>query len=98
MVIDVKNGAKALILALACLASVASLRAESTPYDIIASRNIFGLGKADTSDNQNHELPKPVIDVKVVRDNDDFPIEAGAVDGEHARRGRQAGTALGHVG
>jgi len=64
MVKDVKNGAKTLVLALACLGPVVTLRAESTPYEIISSRNIFGLGKETVVINQ--ELPKPATDVKLV--------------------------------
>jgi hypothetical protein len=60
---DVKNGAKALVLALACLTPVATVRAETT-YEIIASRNIFGLGQEQGVIPT--EPPKLVTDVKLV--------------------------------
>ena len=64
MVKDVKNGAKTLLLALACLAPVATLRAESTPYDIIVTRNIFGLDREEVIPTHK-EVEKPASDVKL---------------------------------
>jgi hypothetical protein len=65
MVKDAKNGAKMLILALACLASIATLRAESTPYDTITNRNIFGLTTQEPPPCDCGPT-KPATDVKLV--------------------------------
>ncbi len=61
---DVRNGAKTVLLALVCNALAATAQAESTPYDAIASRNIFALGE------EKHgvppvEPPKPSTSFKL---------------------------------